>query len=233
MYISLHQGHVHIPILPNPDIQESNHLQSLPPPLHRPKPIFPCFSSLLSEGQLSKQWDRKSEGKQARDCVNRRLLKSSLHITLAMGNLCYGIFKQLHYFRVYFSTKTLFGWCLKAPIRFDKHYSIEENLNIIVCYLLLPLQAGPEMGDQFLFGWWQQNCYHYQNKPANTQVWLRYLVKSSEIKLFLLWQHNTDRILDQRKVKINTYKRKYFLPYSSGQWFFWLFHQPAVFQLQP
>lgn len=68
MYISLPQGHVHIPNLPNPDIQESNHLPSLLPLLHRPKPVFPCFFSLLSVGQLSKHKVKKqADIKQDRD----------------------------------------------------------------------------------------------------------------------------------------------------------------------
>jgi len=44
------------------------------------------------------------------------------------------------------SAKTLFGWCLKAPIRFDKHYSEEENLNILYVTYSFPCKQVQRWG---------------------------------------------------------------------------------------
>jgi len=61
----------------------------------------------------------------------------------------------------------------------------------MVCYLPLPLQGGPVMEDQFPFGWWQQNYYHYQNKPAYTHMKLFSQEQSNKNELLL--RHDPDK----------------------------------------
>lgn len=101
-------------------------------------------------------------------------------------------------------------------IRISKNF-----VNIMICYLLLPLQAGPVIGDQFLFGWWRQNCYHYQNKPA--QISIKAIRQESEISLLLLQICNIPqtKVYDHRVTcKNDRYKSKSFLPFFSVQQFF-------------